>query len=115
MPIITFRTNLASEKLSEDFHLALSAKLAEALGKPEERVSVTVETDCRMSRGGSLDPVCEIHVASIGLDTREKTLPVASTITSFLTKYTGVPPTRIVMTFRPLQPYLVAVNGVLMG
>ncbi|KAK8395644.1 hypothetical protein O3P69_005629 [Scylla paramamosain] len=115
MPLVTLITNLPDHKLSEEFHLSLSSKLAEALGKPEERVSVRLQCGQRMARGASLAPVCELHVASIGLDCREKTHPLAEAMTEFLAQSTGIPPQRILMNFSALQPHNVGCEGKMMG
>ncbi|XP_045125325.1 MIF-like protein mif-2 [Portunus trituberculatus] len=115
MPLVTLITNLPDHKLSEDFHLALSSKLAEALGKPEERVSVRLQCGQRMARGGSMAPVCELHVASIGLEGRDKTQPLAEVMTDFLANSTGIPPKRILMSFSALQPHNIGCEGKLMG
>ncbi|XP_050709318.1 D-dopachrome decarboxylase-A-like [Eriocheir sinensis] len=115
MPLVTLLTNLPDHKLSAELHLALSSKLSEVLAKPEERLSVTIVGGLRMSRGGSLAPVCELRVASIGFDCREKTQPAARALTDFLAEQTGIPPNRILMNFSDLSPYMIASGGTLVG
>lgn len=115
MPLVTLKTNVSSDSLPKDFHVQFTKKLAEILVKPEERISVTVETSKTMARGGTFDPVCEIHIAAIGIDTREKTLPIIQNVTKFIADKTGVPQARIVLWMTSLQPSHVGVNGELMG
>ncbi|XP_050696617.1 MIF-like protein mif-2 [Eriocheir sinensis] len=111
MPFVKLVTNLPDERLPEDFHLALSAKIAKELNKPEEHVSVTVECDRRMSRSGSLDPLCELHCASVGLNTRDLTQPLAKAMTDFLHEHTGIPTTRILFQFFDPMPHMVGLDG----
>ncbi|ROT69055.1 D-dopachrome decarboxylase-A [Penaeus vannamei] len=115
MPFVTLTTNLSSEKVDKAFSEKFSEKLAETLGKPIERISVTVVAGQQMCRGGSWDPVCEIHVLAIGLDSSEKTQKPAEELTKFVSDRTGIQPARICFTFRPLLPHQVSVNGALMG
>ncbi|KAK8395643.1 hypothetical protein O3P69_005628 [Scylla paramamosain] len=111
MPFVKLVTNLPDHKLSEEFHLALSSKVAKELGKPEEHVSTSLETGRRLSRERSFEPVCELHVASVGLDTREKTNPLARAMTDFLHQQTGIPTHRILMKFSAPLPYMVGLDG----
>ncbi|KAG7173032.1 MIF-like protein mif-2 [Homarus americanus] len=111
MPFVFLRTNLPDEKLSKEFHLQLAAKVGEALGKSVEKVSLTIETNLRMTRGTSFDPLCELHICSIGLSTREQTVPLTKTMTEFLEEHTGIPRSKLIMSFMPILPHLVAING----
>ncbi|KAG0719163.1 MIF-like protein mif-2 [Chionoecetes opilio] len=116
MPFVKLVTNLPDHKLSEEFHLALSAKIAKELNKPEDvslsqHVSITLECGRRLSRQRSFAPVCELHVASLALDTRDKTQPLARAMTDFLHQHTGIPSNRILMSFSSPLPHMVGLDG----
>ncbi|CAL4123439.1 unnamed protein product [Meganyctiphanes norvegica] len=111
MPLIQVRTNITKEKLTRDVHLKFSARAAELMNKPEARVSVTVECGLDMCRGGSFEPVIEVHIAAIGVDCREKTQSVVAGLSELLHEQLGLPLERIVFKFSNLQPFEVGVNG----
>jgi len=111
MPFIQVRTNIAKAMVTQALQLKFSAKAAELMNKPEARVSVTVEGDLQMCRGGSFDPVIEVHIAAVGVDQREKTQPVVAGLSEFLHEKMGLPLERITFKFSNLQPFEVGVNG----
>ncbi|KAK7068831.1 hypothetical protein SK128_017557 [Halocaridina rubra] len=115
MPLVTLKTNISSEKIPSDFHVHFTKKLSEVMEKPQERISVTVETEKSMARGGSMDPVCELHIITIGFESKEKTLPLTQEITQYLAEQTGIPPLRIVIYITSVQPTHIGCNGRLMG
>ncbi|KAK4289766.1 hypothetical protein Pmani_037287 [Petrolisthes manimaculis] len=111
MPIVLFKTNLPNDKISHEFHKQLSAKLAEVLGKKEERVSVTVECGARLCRGGNFDPICELHIISLYLNTSTQTQAATTALTPFITQHTHIPANRVVLSFQAPEPFMVAIDG----
>lgn len=74
-------------------------------------MSSLLETGRRLRKEWSFEPMCELHVASCGLDTREKTNPLAKAMTDFLHQQTGIPTHRILMSFSAPLPYMVGLDG----
>ncbi|XP_066975064.1 MIF-like protein mif-2 [Macrobrachium rosenbergii] len=115
MPLVTVKTNTSSESIPKDFHIRVTKTLAEVMGKPEERISVTLEPGRSMTRGGTSEPYCEVHVTAIGVESREKTQPVVQQLTKVITDQTGIPSHRVAIWIVSAQPHHIGVNGELMG
>ncbi|XP_068217682.1 MIF-like protein mif-2 [Palaemon carinicauda] len=115
MPLVKVQTNMARDNIPKDFHDRMTKLLAEVMDKPEERISITLETDKAMTRGASFDAYCEVHITAIGVESREKTLPIVQKVTKFIAVQTGIASHRIAIWIFSAQPHHIGVNGELMG
>jgi phenylpyruvate tautomerase PptA (4-oxalocrotonate tautomerase family) len=66
MPFIKVQTNQQVER-KEEILKKLSAQMAEQLGKPESYIMTALETELKMTFGGSTEKTAFIEVKSIGL------------------------------------------------
>ncbi|CAL4066955.1 unnamed protein product [Meganyctiphanes norvegica] len=110
MPYIVVKTNLPNEKVSKDFQLKLSSKAASLMNKPEQRISVSLECGLRLCRGGSFDPVLEVHIDAVDVDSREKTQPVVAGLSALIHDQLNIPLERIVFKIKNLVQHEVG-NG----
>ena len=67
MPILTVRTNVTDNQVTDDFLQQLSAKVAQVLNKPEQYVAVNVLAGQKLLFSGTNDPAAIMELASIGL------------------------------------------------
>ncbi|CAF2880350.1 unnamed protein product [Rotaria sp. Silwood2] len=71
MPALTVQTNVADNEITNDFLKQLSAKVAQALGKPEGYVTVHVSAGQKLFFSGTSDPAALMELTSIGLPTNQ--------------------------------------------
>ncbi len=67
MPLLTVQTNIDDNQITDAFLKQLSAKVAHAVGKPEQYVAVHVSAGQKLFFAGTNDPAAVMELASIGL------------------------------------------------
>lgn len=102
MPCLTVQTNVAEANISEDFLKQLSAKVAQATGKPEQYVVVHVSGGQKLFFGGSNEPAAYMELASIGLQASQ-TANISNQIMSFFEEKLHVKSNRIYIKFTSSQ------------
>ncbi|NXH09682.1 DOPD decarboxylase, partial [Bucco capensis] len=106
MPFVELETNLPAERLPPGLALELCAAAADILGKPTDRMNVTVRSGLPMVLLGSAEPCAGVVVSSIGVvDSAEKNKRHSARLTDFLTAKLGLGPERIIIRFFPLEPW----------
>ncbi|XP_068607413.1 D-dopachrome decarboxylase [Brachionichthys hirsutus] len=116
MPFVEIQTNLPSSAVSEDFMKALSACVAAALGKPEQRMHLVVNTGLQMLTGGSCSPCVIVSVGAIGVtDSADQNKQHSAKIFDFLTKELGLSKDRIAIRFLSVQPHQVGKQGTVLS
>uniref|UniRef100_A0A8C5P6K2 D-dopachrome decarboxylase n=1 Tax=Leptobrachium leishanense TaxID=445787 RepID=A0A8C5P6K2_9ANUR len=115
MPFLELDTNLTEQSLPKDLAETLCTAAASILGKPRERVNVTVRSGLNMVLAGSSASCVQLVIASIGVvGTAEQNKEHSAKFFEFLTKELGIGPDRIRLRFIPLEPWQVGVNGTVM-
>ncbi|XP_030075409.1 D-dopachrome decarboxylase [Microcaecilia unicolor] len=112
MPFVDLETNLPSNQIPEGFAKRLCTAAASILGKPEERVNVTVKSDLTMVIGGSAEPCAQLLVSSIGVvGTAEQNKCHSAKFFELLGPTLKLSNDRIVIRFYPLEPWQVGKKG----
>jgi phenylpyruvate tautomerase PptA (4-oxalocrotonate tautomerase family) len=113
MPLLKIQTSATatSPEAVDELLQTLSAKLAKHLGKPESYVMTALETDARMTFGGTFDPVCYIEVKNIGRMTSEQTKTMSGDFCQEIQSRLGVPKNRIYIEFNDAERHLWGWNG----
>ncbi|XP_066466003.1 D-dopachrome decarboxylase-A-like [Tiliqua scincoides] len=115
MPFVELQTNLPAEKLPADLAARLCSATATILGKPPERVNVTVRSERSMVVGGSPAPCAQLLVASVGVvGSAEQNREHSAKFFEVLARELALAPDRIVIRFQPLEPWQVGKNGTVM-
>ncbi|XP_060641259.2 D-dopachrome decarboxylase [Anolis sagrei] len=118
MPFVELETSLAAQALPKDLPAKLSRAAAEILGKPEERVVVTVKGGLSMvlcGRAGDSAPGALLSVSSIAVvGSAEQNKQHSARFFEFLQRELGLAPERIVIRFYPLEPWQIGKNGTVM-
>ncbi|XP_076026821.1 D-dopachrome decarboxylase [Genypterus blacodes] len=108
MPFLALQTNLPSSSFPEGFMRKLCSCAAASLGKPEERMNLTVQPGLPMLIAGSCSPCVSLTVSAIGVtDTAEKNKEHSAKIFQCLSSELGLPEDRIVLQFHALEPHQV--------
>ncbi|XP_029427463.1 D-dopachrome decarboxylase [Rhinatrema bivittatum] len=112
MPFLDLETNLPSQQIPEGFAKKLCKAAASILGKPEERVNVTVKSDLTMVIGGSTEPCAQLLVSSIGVvGTAEQNKGHSARFFELLSPELNLGYDRIVIRYYPLEPWQIGKNG----
>lgn len=98
MPCLTVQTNVADANFTDDLVKQLSAKVAQATGKPEQYVVVHVSAGQKLFFGGSNEPAAYMELVSIGLQTSQ-TASISNQIMTFFEEKFHVNPSRIYIKF----------------
>ncbi|XP_062999801.1 D-dopachrome decarboxylase-like [Elgaria multicarinata webbii] len=115
MPFVELETSLPAARLSSDLPAKLCSEVAAALGKPEERVSVTVKSELQMVLGGSAAPCAQLIVSSIGVvGSAEQNRAHSARLFDFLTRELALGADRILIRFYPLESWQIGKNGTVM-
>ncbi|XP_045675780.1 D-dopachrome decarboxylase isoform X1 [Phyllostomus hastatus] len=115
MPFIELDTNLPAGRVPAGLEKRLCAATAAILGKPEDRVNVTVRPGLAMAVNGSAEPCAQLLVSSIGVvGTAEENRGHSSRFFEFLTKELALGQDRIVIQFFPLEPWQIGKKGTVM-
>nr|XP_010347527.1 D-dopachrome decarboxylase isoform X1 [Saimiri boliviensis boliviensis] len=87
MPFLELDTNLAANRVPAGLEKRLCAAAASILGKPADRVNVTVRPGLAMALNGSTEPCAQLSVSSIGVvGTAEDNRSHSARFFEFLTK-----------------------------
>lgn len=97
MPFIKVQTN-QEVKGKEDLLKKLSAEMSERLGKPESYIMTALESDLKMSFGGSTEKTAFVEVKSIGLK-QSITAELSQFICGFLEQELEIEQDRIYIEF----------------
>lgn len=113
MPLIKVQTSVTSpEKSVVDSMLkALSASLAEHLGKPESYVMTAFEPDIAMTFAGTAEPTCYIEIKSVGTMGSDKTKAMSQDFCAQIKEKLGVPENRTYIEFADAQGAMWGWNG----
>ncbi|MBN3322493.1 DOPDA protein, partial [Atractosteus spatula] len=115
MPFIDLESNLPSSKFPDEFLKKMCSSTAAVLGKPEDRMNLTVRAGLSMLMAGSSAPCVQVTVSAIGVvDSAEKNKQHSAKIFQFLTQELGLSEDRIVLRFCPLEPWQVGKKGTVM-
>ncbi|XP_036163331.1 D-dopachrome decarboxylase-like isoform X1 [Myotis myotis] len=115
MPFVELDTNLPAARVPAGLEKRLCAATAAILGKPEDRVSVTVRPGLAMAVGGLADPCAQLTVSSIGVvGTAEQNRDHSARFFEFLTKELQLGQDRILIRFFPLEPWQIGKKGTVM-
>ncbi|KAM5238946.1 D-dopachrome decarboxylase [Ctenodactylus gundi] len=115
MPFVELDTNLPASRVPAGLEKRLGAAAAAILGKPEDRVSVTVRPGLAMAVGGSTEPCAQLVVSSIGVvGTAEENRGHSAGFFEFLTKELALGQDRLVIRFYPLEPWQIGKKGTVM-
>ncbi|XP_066111114.1 D-dopachrome decarboxylase [Saccopteryx bilineata] len=115
MPFVELDTNLPAGRVPAGLEKRLCAATAAILGKPENRVNVTVRSGLAMVVDGSAEPGVQLIVSSIGVvGTAEDNRGHSSRFFEFLTKELQLSQDRIVIRFFPIEPWQIGKKGTVM-
>ncbi|NWX00811.1 DOPD decarboxylase, partial [Caloenas nicobarica] len=115
MPFLELDTSLPANRLPPGLAQELCAAGAEILGKPAERVNVTVRSGLPMVLSGSAEPCAQLLVSSVGVvGSAEQNRQHSARLFDFLTAQLGLGPERIVIRFFPLEPWQIGKNRTVM-
>ncbi|KAI6182469.1 Macrophage migration inhibitory factor-like protein [Aphelenchoides bicaudatus] len=111
MPGLEITTNLPRSKIPADFLQKASKKVAELTSKPESYCSVVVLTDQLVSFGGTTEPAANVRLMSIGNISGEKTAPLVSSLSDFITSELDIPKNRYYIVLYDASPKTISFNG----
>lgn len=111
MPLIHLITSAEAPAHTDTLLRDLSALLARELGKPEAYVMTLLETDARMTFGGSIHPACHVEVKNVGTFGPELTQLLSRAITDRVSRALGVPSNRIYIEYVEASPHLWGHDG----
>ncbi|XP_042684782.1 D-dopachrome decarboxylase [Centrocercus urophasianus] len=115
MPFVELETSLPAERLPPGLPTKLCAAAATILGKPVERVHVTVRSGMPMVLSGSAEPCAQLLVSAIGvLGSAQQNQGHSARFFDFLTAELGLGPERIMIRFFPLEPWQIGKNRTVM-
>ncbi|XP_055110313.1 D-dopachrome decarboxylase isoform X6 [Symphalangus syndactylus] len=87
MPFLELDTNLPANRVPAGLEKRLCAAAASILGKPADRVNVTVRPGLAMALSGSTEPCAQLSISSIGVvGTAEDNRSHSGHFFEFLTK-----------------------------
>jgi len=99
MPHLRIQTNRAlSPEQSEALVKTASAAVAEALGKPEQYMMVSVTPNGTMTFAGTTEPAAFLELNSIGLPAA-RTTELSALLCNLIQSGTGIPKDRIYIHF----------------
>ncbi|XP_035123521.1 D-dopachrome decarboxylase isoform X1 [Callithrix jacchus] len=115
MPFLELDTNLPANRVPAGLEKRLCAAAASILGKPADRVNVTMRPGLAMSLNGSTEPCAQLSVSSIGVvGTAEDNRSHSAHFFEFLTKELALDQDRILIRFFPLEPWQIGKKGTVM-
>ncbi|MEJ2406493.1 MAG: phenylpyruvate tautomerase MIF-related protein [Candidatus Thiodiazotropha sp.] len=111
MPYLLIRTNRPLQQQEREILLQkASAGIAEALGKPERYVMVSLETERDMLFAGEASPCAYLELKSIGLP-GGRTTELSSTLTTLIGSELDIPADRIYIEFADAERHMWGWNG----
>ncbi len=111
MPYLRIQTNLTPEPAARKALLeTASARVAQALGKPESYVMVALEAGTAMAFAGSDAPLAYLELKSIGLPS-ESTSDLSRELCALIESALGIPGERVYIEFTDAPRHLWGWNG----
>lgn len=111
MPYLLLRTNQqCTEQSKQQLLSRLSTVTAEALGKPERYVMVSLEDDRDMRFAGDDTPCAYLELKSIGLP-EAQTAGLSATLCQLVNSELGIPLERIYIEFADAARHMWGWNG----
>jgi phenylpyruvate tautomerase PptA (4-oxalocrotonate tautomerase family) len=111
MPFFKIETNRqADDTTTVDLLKNASVFVSQMLGKPEQFVMVSIETDKRMMFGGDGEPAAFVQLKSIGLPV-DRCAEFSGKICQFLNDELGIQPDRVFIDFKDVARNLFGWNG----
>ncbi len=99
MPLLQLRTNRSlSPQKAEKFLRQASQEVAQALGKSENYVMTTLESDTPMTFAGNSEPCAYLELKSLGLHA-DQTAPLSQRLCTLVQQELGIPSERIYIEF----------------
>ncbi|XP_053326556.1 D-dopachrome decarboxylase-B [Spea bombifrons] len=115
MPFVDLDTNLPQKSLPEDFADKLCEATASILGKPRDRITLTVKTGSTILVGGSSAPCAQMVISSIGVVcSAEQNKEHSAKFFEFLTRELNLEQDRIRLRFIPIEAWQIGVKGTVM-
>ncbi|EFN53805.1 hypothetical protein CHLNCDRAFT_136510 [Chlorella variabilis] len=100
MPTFNLQTNVPGDRVSASQIVAdLSKAVAQATGKPEGYVMVSLETGKQMMFGGTEEPCAFGELISIGSIGGEKNKKISAALAEVVQRHLGVPASRMYIKF----------------
>ncbi|XP_041652897.1 macrophage migration inhibitory factor [Cheilinus undulatus] len=99
MPMLVVNTNVAKGNVPEALLSELSADLAQAIGKPEQYMTVHINPDQMMMFGGKTDPCALCSLDSIGKISSAANKQYTEIVCGLLSKHLGISADRIYIFF----------------
>lgn len=116
MPLLRVQTSARIEESArEGLLLALSAKAAEILGKPESHMMVVLEPDTAMSMAGSSGAAAFFEVRSVGEFAAETAKQLSAQLSGIIGDTLGIGTDRIFANFSGWQGALWGYRGATLG
>lgn len=111
MPLLMLETNQElSEENQEQLLKQLSITTAEALGKPERYVMISLRHNSHMMFAGSRDPLAYLELKSIGLPA-DRTTELSNTLSNLVTSALDIAIDRVYIEFSDAERHLWGWNG----
>ena len=112
MPFLRLETNVdVPKETAECLVKRLSGVLASELGKPEQYVSVGVQTSTAMVFGGTAEACCVGTLSCIGVLSPEVNARLSAAVAPVLAEALGVPPERYYIFFATSERHEVGWSG----
>jgi phenylpyruvate tautomerase PptA (4-oxalocrotonate tautomerase family) len=111
MPTLLIKTTaeIATERRKVILE-AVSAAVAEQLGKPESYIMVVLETDCDILFGADDSPAAYLELKSLGLP-EDRTAALSQGLCALLGRHFGIPAKRVYIEFASPPRHLFGWNG----
>lgn len=111
MPTLKILTNVETHAAQRKPILeAASSKVAEALGKPESYVLVSLQINPDMLFAGDDAPLAYLELKSLGLP-EDKTATLSAALSSLMAEHFGVPSSRVYIEFASPPRHMFGWNG----
>ncbi|XP_049631078.1 D-dopachrome decarboxylase-like [Suncus etruscus] len=115
MPFVELDTNLPADRVPTGLEKQLCTATASILGKPAERVNVTVRPGLAMAVNGTSDPCAQLLVSSIDVvGTAEENRNHSARFFEVLTKELNLGQEWIIIRFYPVEPWQIGKMGTVM-
>lgn len=105
MPTLNLSTNVPGNRVdNSDLVRALSKAVASSVGKPEQYVMVSVQTDKPMCYAGTEEPCAYAELISIGSIGGDKNKKISASIAEVVKSKVGVDSSRFYIKFTDVGP-----------
>ncbi|XP_055861057.1 D-dopachrome decarboxylase-like isoform X1 [Biomphalaria glabrata] len=103
MPLCYLYTNKKESELKDGIESRIANVVAEVLGKPLERMIITVVPNVRMFRQGNTEPTCTLEISAVGVFDAERNSTYSPTIKKLLQDELDLPAERCVIVYTDLD------------